>query len=140
MSGRQVNLVTYSSFKTFIATFAVLGLSAGATAQEAPAPEAAAPAEDEATTQQHAVQNIQLFFAALNSEEVSQEVKNALVGCIYQNSMRQITVAMDKAIEANSATIDRNDSSQMVGLMASICGYQPQNAGAGAQPQPSGSR
>jgi hypothetical protein len=41
---------------------------------------------------------------------------------------------MDKAIAANSTTIDRADSSQMVGLMASICGYQPSAAGAATQP------
>ncbi|MEQ8412113.1 MAG: hypothetical protein RIB52_11205 [Erythrobacter sp.] len=99
-------------------------------AQDAAAP---APSADTQETRQHAVENMSLLMTALNSEAVDQDVKNALMSCIYGNSMRDITIAMDKAIAANPERFDRTDSGVMLGVMASICGYQPPAAQQGQE-------
>jgi len=98
------------------------------------AQDAAAPVDSE-ETRQHAVANMSLLISALSSEQVDEQVKNVLMGCIYNNSMRQITVAMDKAIDADPARFDRADSGAMLGVMAGVCGLNAQSQGAaGEQP------
>lgn len=127
MSERPVNLLK-QFLTTTIASLAALA-AAPALAQEAtPAEPAAA---DTQQTRQHAVQNMSLLMSALNSEQVEQQVKNVLMSCIYSNSMQEITVAMDRAIAANPDRFDRSDSSVMLGVMASICGFQPPAAATG---------
>jgi hypothetical protein len=115
--------------KFFATTVAVVGLaSAPAFAQDAAAP------ADNPETRQNAVRNMSLLMSALNSEAVDDEVKNVLMACIYSNSMRQITTAMDKAIAANPEQFDRSDNGVMLGVMAGVCGYQPQAGAAGEAP------
>ena len=123
--------------KTFVPLFAIAACAGmPVLAQDAAAP---APAADTQETRQHAVENMSLLMTALNSEAVDQDVKNALMSCIYGNSMRDITIAMDKAIAADPERFDRSDSGVMLGVMASICGYQPpaaqQSQEAPAQPR-----
>ena len=133
MLERLVDLVKLRIFKTFVTTLAIAGLGAGAAVSTAAQDATTA---DDTETRQHAVENIRLLFAALNSEQVDGEIKNVLVGCIYQNSMQEITVAMDKAIAANPEELDRTDTGAMLGLMAGICGFQPEPTGeAPAQPR-----
>ncbi|QIQ86233.1 hypothetical protein [Erythrobacter sp.] len=116
----------------FIKAFAPALALAACAASPAFAQDAAAPA-DTPETRQHAVENMTLLMSALNSEAVEAEVKNVLMGCIYNNSMRQITVAMDNAIAANPEQFDRTDSGVMLGVMAGICGYQAQPGGAASE-------
>jgi len=129
------------AFASILAVAAV-GTPALALAQEAPAPADTPPAQaapaDDAETRQNAVRNMSLLMSALNSEQVEDGVKNVLMACIYSNSMRDITTAMDKAIAADPERFDRSDSGVMLGVMAGVCGYQPtadEADGAPAQPR-----
>ncbi|AOL23705.1 hypothetical protein Ga0102493_112696 [Erythrobacter litoralis] len=130
MLERPVNPLKQRLTKKFAPLLAIAAC-AGAPAF---AQDAAAPADTE-QTRQHAVQNMSLLISALSSEQVDEQVKNVLMGCIYNNSMRQITVAMDKAIAADPARFDRADNGVMLGVMAGVCGLQAQPQGApGEQP------
>jgi hypothetical protein len=130
MSERPVNPLKQRLTKTLAPLFAIAAcVGAPATAQEAAAP------GDSEETRQHAVANMSLLMSALSSEQVDEQIKNVLMGCIYNNSMREITIAMDKAIAADPARFDRTDNGVMLGVMAGVCGLQaaPQGA-AGQQP------
>lgn len=132
MSERPVNILK----QLFTPIFTSLAVLAAAPALAQDATPAAPAANDTQETRQHAVQNMSLLMTALNSEAVDQEIKNVLMSCVYGNSMRDITLAMDKAIAANPS-LDRSDSGVMLSVMASICGYQPdaaQQAGGEAAP------
>jgi hypothetical protein len=129
MSERPVNSLKHALTKTFASIVATCGVALAAV----PANAQAGAAADDPQTQQHAMENLTLLFAALNSEELDGQVKNVLAGCLYNNSLREITVAMDKAIAANPEQFDRSDQGDMLGVMAGVCGLQPPGE-AGQQP------
>jgi hypothetical protein len=124
-------LTFFDTLKTSAAALCLAGLSAPAMAQDA----APAAPQQEATqeTREHAVRNLRLLMGGLSSEDVEQRAKDVLVGCIFRNSLRSITEAMDQAIANNPGEIDRADDSQMLGLMAGICGFRPEQAAQPAQ-------
>jgi hypothetical protein len=65
------------------------------------------------------------MIGALESKEVETPVKNQLFTCIYENSLAKIADAVDKAVAANTGKIDKTNPTQMLGLMAGVCGYKP---------------
>lgn len=96
-------------------------VAAPALAQDDPA----APTPEQ---QQRASDYLRILIAGLQSEEVEQPIKNALVGCIYSNSLRAISETMDKAIEAAPEEFDGENPAHVLGMMASVCGYSPADA------------
>jgi hypothetical protein len=80
-----------------------------------------------------AAANLRIILSALQSDTVPQPVKDALFGCIYQNSLSKITDGVEKVLAANPGKVDRKNPTQMLGLIAGTCGYRPANAPAKAR-------
>jgi len=101
------------------------------------APAAAAPAGGNAQ-EEHAMLYLKVLISGLQSDKVEQPVKGAIVGCLYDNSLGKITESMDKVIAENPGKISRDNPSELLAVMAQICGYRPQpGAAAPAAPAPS---
>lgn len=98
------------------------GFSLAASGAPALAQDEAAPSSEE--QQQRAVRYLQVLIGGLQSENVGDDVKGILVGCLYGNTLRHISDEVDKVIAANPQ-LDRTNNSQMLGLIARICGYEP---------------
>lgn len=81
--------------------------------------------------QDHAVQDFSILTSAMRSDKVSNDLKSALMGCIYSNPLSTITTAIDGVIKDNPGKVDRANADQVLGVMAVVCGYQPP---AGAAP------
>ncbi|MEC3911354.1 hypothetical protein U5A82_13040 [Sphingobium sp. CR2-8] len=77
---------------------------------------------------------LRVVTTALQSDQVEQPVKNALFECLYSNSVAKISEATDKVIAANAGKVDRKDASQMLAVIAGVCGYRP--AAPAAKPAP----
>ncbi|MGF7153252.1 hypothetical protein [Novosphingobium gossypii] len=125
-----------------VATLAIAGTlsapafaAAKAAAKPAAKPAAAAPAAADGP-EQHAMLYLKVLISGLQSEQVPEPVKSALVGCIYDNSLGKITESMDKVIAENSGKISRDNPSELLSLMAQICGYKPAAGAAGTAPAP----
>jgi hypothetical protein len=111
------------------ATLAAAGLAGPSVAQSnnkiVPTPEKA--------DIERATFNFQVLMSALHSEKVEPPIKSALFACIYENSMSKISQAIDGVIAANPGKIDKTNATQVLGVMAGVCGYKPP---AGAKPAP----
>ena len=68
---------------------------------------------------------LRVITSALQSDSVEQPVKNALFECMYANPVSKISEATDKVIAANPGKIDRKDASQMLVVIAGVCGFRP---------------
>ncbi|MES2174745.1 MAG: hypothetical protein V4523_12460 [Pseudomonadota bacterium] len=77
---------------------------------------------------------LRVVTSALQSNEVEAPVKSALFDCLYSNSVSKVSEATDKVIVANAGKVDRKDPSQMLAVIAGVCGYRP--AAAAAKPVP----
>jgi len=98
----------------------------------APAKAASAPATPaEQAAEQDAMLYLKVLISALQSEKVEQPVKGALVGCLYSNSLGKITASMNQVIAENPGKIHKDNPSELLGVMARICGYQPTGTVAG---------
>jgi len=108
-------------------------------------PSAAAPAaagSDGLTADEkdHAIQDFGVMSSAMRSDKVPDEVKSALMGCIYSNSLSKISGAIDKVSADNPGKVDRKSPDSILGAMAAVCGYEPSTtaaapAGAATKPQ-----
>ncbi|MEC3949552.1 hypothetical protein [Sphingobium sp. HWE2-09] len=78
---------------------------------------------------------LRVVTSALQSSEVEPPVKSALFDCLYSNSVSKVSEATDKVIAANAGKVDRKDPSQMLAVIAGVCGYRPP-AAAAAKPAP----
>ena len=107
------------------AALALSGLPVSAHAQ------ATAPATVSETQQEHAVQDFAVMSSAMHSDKVGDDVKAALMGCIYSNKLETISTAIDKLIAANPGKVDRSKPDDVLSAMVAICGYKP-SATAGA--------
>jgi hypothetical protein len=124
--------------KYTIAALAAAALAGPLAAQNAQAP-AAQPAPTPLTTAQ--VQQLgntpdartrgavilRTFSIAINSDKVQQGIKNQLIGCLYNNPMRNISVATGQAFERNKQ-LDPKKPEQVYAVAAQICGVKPQAA------------
>ena len=78
-----------------------------------------------ATQQQQAVQNFAVLASAMQSDKVPDDVKAALMGCIYSNKLETISTAIDSLIAANPGKIDRAKPDDLLSAMVAVCGYKP---------------
>jgi hypothetical protein len=86
----------------------------------------------------HAVEDFGILSSAMRSDQVPDDVKAALMGCIYSNSLGKISTAIDEVIAKNPGKVDRAKPDSILGAMAAICGYKPSEAA--ATPPPSGQK
>lgn len=77
---------------------------------------------------ENAMLYLKVLISGLQSDKVEEPVKAALVGCIYDNSLSKITDSMDKVIAENAGKVHRDNPSELLSVMAQICGYHPQGA------------
>ena len=75
--------------------------------------------------QEHAVQNFAVLASAMQSDKVPEDVKAALMGCIYSNKLETISTAIDKLIAANPGKVDRAKPDDLLSAMVAVCGYKP---------------
>jgi hypothetical protein len=106
-----------------VAALLLVGVHGPALAQAKAKP---APAPVELTKEQmdHAVQDFGIMSSALRSDKVPEEVKSALMSCIYSVSLGEITGHIDKLIAANAGKIDRKSPDDVLSAMAAVCGYK----------------
>jgi hypothetical protein len=100
--------------------------------------QAKAPVKPAATEEQqtHAVQAFAVMSSAMRSDKIGNDVKSALMGCIYSNKLETISDAIDKLILANPGKVDRNNADQLLSAMVAVCGYKPTSAPTAAPPAP----
>jgi hypothetical protein len=110
----------------------LLGYQAPALAQAKPAAAASAPLT--ADQKQHAVEDFGIMASAMRSDQVPDDVKAALMGCIYSNPLSKISSAIDEISAANPGKVDRTKPDSVLGAMAAVCGYKPSQAPAATPP------
>jgi hypothetical protein len=115
-------------------------LLAAAAALTAATPAIAQDAASKPPTEQEmevASETLSLLVSGLNSKEVPQETKNGLFGCLYENSLGEISAAATKAFAENK-DLDANDPTLRLIVLAKVCGAPvPQPAeGAPAKSEP----
>lgn len=81
---------------------------------------------------ENAMLYLKVLISGLQSDKIEEPVKAALVGCLYDNSLSKITESMDKVIAENPGKVHRDNPSELLSVMAQICGYHPQGAPAKA--------
>ena len=84
--------------------------------------------------QKRTLEYLKVLIGALQSDKIEEPVKGALVGCIYSNSLRMIGQAMDETISKAPASFDRTNPSNLLGVMARVCGYKPEKEAATPSP------
>ena len=84
----------------------------------------------------HGVETFRVLASAMQSPNVPEKVKSVLMGCMYENSVGKISEAVDGVIKDNPGKIDRTKPEQVVGVIARICGYEPDPAAATAPAAP----
>jgi hypothetical protein len=116
-----MNRVTF-----FAAAMLLAGYQAPALAQAKPvATESATLSKDQ---KEHAVEDFGIMSSAMRSEQVPDDVKAALMGCIYSNPLGKISSAIDQISAANPGKVDRTKPDSVLGAMAAVCGYKPSQA------------
>lgn len=112
-------------------------MAAESKGKKAAAPAAAAqPAAAQPGSSQEDIQRgvviIRSFDGALNSDQLNQQQKGAIVACLYNNPVRQISVAAGKVFAENKS-LDAKNPNHVYAAAAAVCGV-PQNAAAAATP------
>lgn len=122
---------------TFAAAVALLSVAHSPAFAQAKAPAKPSLTEEQQT---HAVQDFAVMASAMRSDKVGDDVKAALMGCIYSNNLQTISTAIDKLIVANPGKIDRTKPDDLLSAMVAVCGYRPSSAppAAGAKAAPQG--
>lgn len=114
---------------------ATLAFGAGAASAATPAKASAkASVAPDKSKVEDAMLYLKVLIGGLQSDKVEQPVKGALVGCLYNNSLGKISDSMDKVIAENPGKIHRDNPSELLGVMARICGYQPEKSASGTPP------
>jgi hypothetical protein len=132
--------------RKLLLTFAAAGLALGAVpALAAPAKKAAAakapaasPAAAPAAAQarsEHAVLYLKVLISALQSDQVKEEAKSALVGCLYEAPLGKISEEMDKVFTTNADKVHRDKPAEVFAVLTAVCGYK----GDPTQPAPAAS-
>jgi hypothetical protein len=119
-------------FATILALGAALCASP---ALAAPAPKAApkpAAAAAKGTQPPAEVQDAMLYLkvmiSALQSDTLEQPIKGAIVGCLYGESLGDITSNMSKLIAQNPGKVNRDNPSQVLSALLAVCGYRAEDA------------
>ncbi len=128
--------------KTLIAALLVAGIAAPLAAQNAPAPAATTAAKPAAQRIGNTPEDrtrgaviFRTFTIAINSDKVQPEVKNALVSCLYNNPVKNISAATGNVFEKNK-NLDPKKPEQVYAVAARICGVKPVTADAAAAKAP----
>jgi len=107
-------------------------------AKPAPAttpPAASAPAGQPSKDQlEDAAFDMRVFVSAMASDKVEGPIKDALFECIYNNNFGKISDGIGKVAAQNPDKVAKRNPEQILGVMASLCGYRPKPAEAGAAP------
>lgn len=90
----------------------------------AAAPKAAAPAAANAAQSEHAVLYLKVLISALQSDQIKDEAKSALVGCLYENPLGKISESMDKVFTENAEKVHRDKPAEVLAVLTAVCGYQ----------------
>lgn len=122
--------------KIILAALLAAGTTMPLAAQKAPAPAASPAAQQIGNTPEDRARGAVIFRTfniALNSDKVTPEVKNALVGCLYNNALKNISVATGRGFEQNK-NLDPNKPEHVYAIASRICGVKPADQAAPAQP------
>ncbi len=112
----------------FLAAAALIAAMPAAAQDSAPKP----PSEAEMKV---ASETLSLLVSALNSKDVPQETKNGLFGCMYENSLGEISGAATKAFAENK-DLDADDPTLRLIVLAKVCGAPVPQAADGAPTKP----
>jgi len=99
-------------------------LAAPAKKAAAAKPAAAAPAAASEERSEHAVLYLKVLISALQSEQVKDEAKSALVGCLYEAPLGKISEEMDKVFTTNADKVHRDKPAEVISLLTAVCGYK----------------
>ena len=106
-------------------------------AAKAPAKPVAASPEEQANFLR-AANILRLFNDALRNKDVTQPVKNKLVSCMYNSTLKQISAATAEVFTKNPS-LKKDDSTVLYRAAAAVCGVTYKRAdapAAGAAPKP----
>jgi len=128
-----------------LAAAAVLAVSAaptafaqgGDSAQPAGAEQAPQLTPEQLADVRRAAQIQRAFSQALQAEQVSQEVKGALLLCLYNNKLSSISQATVRVL-ANNPNLKADDPTTLYRTAAGVCGitFRPVNGADGSAPTP----
>jgi hypothetical protein len=68
---------------------------------------------------------MRVFVSAMSSDKVEAPVKDALMGCLYQNNFQKISEAIGKVVAQNPDKIAKRNPEQILTVLAGVCGYRP---------------
>ncbi|RKF23207.1 hypothetical protein D6851_01615 [Altericroceibacterium spongiae] len=71
---------------------------------------------------------LRAFNQVLNSEDTPQEVRAQLLSCLYNNSLRNVSVAAGKVVAEQEQLADDNPQHVFIAASA-VCGVQPAQEG-----------
>ena len=112
------------AIKQAILCAATLALAAPAVAQTAPAQPFQ---EDEQQTMMRAAKIFGLFSQAVKQDDIPADKKDALVGCLYNNSLQTISLAVGELL-AENPQIDASENNAIYTVAALVCGAGDQPA------------
>ncbi len=93
------------------------------------APQDKAPSKAEIDAAQ---KTLGVMIGGLQSDKVPTNVKSALFGCLYHNSLGAISKDVTRVLEANKQ-LDASDPSARLSVAARVCGVEPEKAPAPAK-------
>lgn len=85
-------------------------------------PVAAASAEE--TASGHAVLYLKVLINALQSDQVKEQAKTAMVGCLYGHSLGEITKAADEVFAKAPDKVHREKPAEVLVVLTNICGFE----------------
>lgn len=103
-----------------------------APAKKAPAKPAPAAAPAAQAQSEHAVLYLKVLISALQSDQVKEEAKSALVACLYEAPLGKISEEMDKVFAENPEKVHRDKPAEVFAVLTAVCGYK----GDPTQPSP----
>jgi hypothetical protein len=122
--------------KILIAALLAAGIAAPLVAQNASAPAAATAAKPAAQQigntpedRQRGAIIFRTFTMAINSDKVQPTIKNALISCLYNNPVKNISAATGNVFEKNK-NLDPKKPEQIYAVAARVCGVKPVTANA----------
>lgn len=99
---------------------------------DAAAPAAPAAAENAQVTMDRAGVIFGMFSQAVRSEDIAAEEKNALVGCMYENSLKTISAETGRILGVNPE-LDATKPGVIYAVAATVCGARQNGKPAAAE-------
>ena len=104
----------------------------GAVSAQTDAAAPAAPAEDAQVAMDRAGVIFGMFSQAVRSEDIAAEEKNALVGCMYENSLKTISAETGRILGVNPE-LDATKPGFIYAVAATVCGARQNGKPAAAE-------